>query len=271
MPYSTSLPLEENLTILLNRQARRPYSSGETTPILLTKAVWNLQDQIEGGGLGLPDGGTTNQVLAKASNTDQDATWVDAGSGSGDVTAAAAFAADNRIIRSNGTGKGVQPTGITVDDSNNVTGVAGLTADSVVAPEVAISATHATDDTFHGVTLTGLLAGATIAQWEVVYLGGSSTWLLADANGSGTYPARGLAVASYASTDPAKILVHGTARNDAWSWTPGGDLYVSATAGGITQTAPSTAGDKVQKIGFALTADVIFVNFGTGEYLTVSA
>lgn len=45
------------------------------------------------------------------------------GAGAGDVTAASAFGTDNRVVRSDGTGKGVQATGITVDDSNNVSGV----------------------------------------------------------------------------------------------------------------------------------------------------
>lgn len=53
-----------------------------------------------------------------------------ASTGSGDVTAAATFATDNVVIRSDGTGKGVQKTGISVDDSNNVTGVASLTVGS---------------------------------------------------------------------------------------------------------------------------------------------
>ncbi len=42
------------------------------------------------------------------------------------------------------------------------------------------------------------------------------------------------------------------------------------TPGGLTQTAPSTSGDKVQKIGYALSADSIRVFIGTGEYLTVT-
>lgn len=57
------------------------------------------------------------------------ARWGDKGSdgaGAGDVTAAAAFATDNVLVRSDGTGKGVQFTGISVDDSNNVTGVTSL-------------------------------------------------------------------------------------------------------------------------------------------------
>lgn len=126
------------------------------------------------------------------------------------------------------------------------------------------------DDTYEGNVIGGLLAGATIAQWEAVYLGGSSTWLLADANGSSTYPCRGLAVAAYSSTNPALVIDKGVVRNDAWAWTPGGDVYLSTTAGGLTQTAPSTSGDKIQKIGYALTADILCVNIGSGEYLTVT-
>lgn len=137
------------------------------------------------------------------------------------------------------------------------------------AIKTSLTAAHGSDDTWTGTTISGLNAGATIAQWEVVYLDGSSTWQLGDANGSGTYPARGLATAAYSSTNPAVILVHGTVRNDAWNWTPGGTIYLSATAGGLTQTAPSTSGDKVQQVGLALTADIAFFDFNS-TYLTVT-
>jgi hypothetical protein len=117
--------------------------------------------------------------------------------------------------------------------------------------------------------MTGKNAGATIAQWEAVYLDSSSTWQLADANGSSTYPARGLATAAYSNTNPATILMYGTVRNDAWTWTPGGTIYLSGTAGGLTQTAPSASGDKVQQVGFALDADNAFFDMNT-TYLTVT-
>jgi hypothetical protein len=55
------------------------------------------------------------------------------GSGSGDVSAGSAFGTDNRLIRSDGTDKGVQSTGITVDDSDNVTGVVGLTGSGTIS------------------------------------------------------------------------------------------------------------------------------------------
>lgn len=53
------------------------------------------------------------------------------GLGAGDVTAASAFATDNVVVRSDGTGKGVQASGISVDDSNNVSGIAALSAATI--------------------------------------------------------------------------------------------------------------------------------------------
>lgn len=55
-----------------------------------------------------------------------------AGGGSGDVTAAAAFANDNRLIRSDGTAKGVQASGVTLDDSGNMTIPGNLTVTGTV-------------------------------------------------------------------------------------------------------------------------------------------
>ncbi|MBO0323453.1 hypothetical protein J0X14_14185 [Muricauda sp. CAU 1633] len=48
------------------------------------------------------------------------------GGGSGDVSAASNFGTDNVLIRADGTSKGVQASGITIDDSNNVTGATNL-------------------------------------------------------------------------------------------------------------------------------------------------
>lgn len=153
--------------------------------------------------------------------------------------------------------------------SGSAGGDLGGTYPNPTVIKTSLTAAHGSDDTWTGTTIAGLNAGATIAQWEPVYLGGSSTWLLADANGSGTYPARGLAVAAYVNTDPAIILVHGTVRNDAWTWTPGGTIYLSATAGALTQTPPATSGDNVQQVGFALTADIAFFDFNS-TYVTVA-
>lgn len=58
-------------------------------------------------------------------------TSLSASGGGGDVTAAANFANDNRLVRSDGTLKGVQASGITVDDSANVTGVGTLASGAI--------------------------------------------------------------------------------------------------------------------------------------------
>lgn len=126
---------------------------------------------------------------------------------------------------------------------------------------------QAADDTWAGVAFTGLNNSGGVTQWDAVYLNGSSQWVLADANGSNTYPCRGLAVATVSTGNATSVIEDGVVRNDAWTWTPGGTIYLSTTAGGLTQTAPSTTGDKVQVIGYAIDADTMRVkisaDFGT--------
>lgn len=115
------------------------------------------------------------------------------------------------------------------------------------------------DDTWAGISFSGLNNSGGVTQWDAVYLNSSSQWVLADANGSGTYPCRGLAVATVATGNATMVIEDGVVRNDAWTWTPGGTIYLSTTAGGLTQTAPSTTGDKVQVIGYAIDADTMRV------------
>ncbi len=143
-----------------------------------------------------------------------------------------------------------------------------IDADVINAGAIALNGAPGTDDTYSGLTITGKNAGATIAQWEVVYMGASFQWLLADSNGANTYPAAGVAVAAGTSGNPLTVLTRGVVRNDAWNWSVG-RIYLSTTAGGLTQTPPATTGDKVQDVGFALSADVAFLDFN-GTYLTVA-
>jgi hypothetical protein len=170
------------------------------------------------------------------------------------------------------TGHGTKMVfGVTANGSTTRAGIMEITSNgtSTLGAQINLTAAHAADDLWQGESIIGLNAGATIAQWEAVYLGGSSTWLLADANGSSTYPARGLAVAAYSSSNAAVVITKGTVRNDAWAWTPGGTIYLSTTAGGLTQTAPSATTEKIQQVGFALTADIAHFDFASGEYLTI--
>lgn len=54
--------------------------------------------------------------------------WFTASAGSGDVTAAAAFGSDNRLIRSDGVSKGVQGSSVTLSDTSDLSGLNDVTA-----------------------------------------------------------------------------------------------------------------------------------------------
>jgi len=182
-----------------------------------------------------------------------------------DANSLLAYTADGASLTNlNGSiviaGSNVTVTTNTVAGTGQKTYTVASTGGGGDATKLMMSGGLGTDDTWAGAIITNLNAGATIAQWDAVYLGSASKWLLADANGSGTYPALGIVTSAANDTDPVTVVTHGTIRNDAWAWTPGGTLYLSLTAGGLTQTAPSTDGEILQVVGTALTADIIEVN-----------
>lgn len=89
-------------------------------------------------------------------------------------------------------------------------------------------------------------------------LNSSFQWVDAKADAAATMPCVGLAMD--AGTGASKrIITYGPLRNDAWNWSRGLVWVSAATGGALTQTQPG-AGLRVQPVGFALSADVIFVN-----------
>jgi len=99
-----------------------------TEDIIVTVEVGPQGPQGDAG-QGVPTGGTIGQVLRKASGTDYDTEWASAGSGSGDVVGPAS-ATDNAIARYDSTtGKLIQDSLATVDDSGNIAVPALATVD----------------------------------------------------------------------------------------------------------------------------------------------
>lgn len=137
-----------------------------------------------------------------------DGTWATP-SGGGDVTAASNFGTDNRLIRSDGTGKGVQSTGITVDDSDNISGVAGLTAASATATTFILG----------GTTVTA--SGA-----ELNFVDGVTSAIQTQLDAKAFRPASKVTATNYTigTTDPNELY--------------GGVIYVTAAA---TITIPAVA------------------------------
>jgi chorismate synthase len=80
----------------------------------------------------------------------------------------------------------------------------------------------------------------------------------ADADAAATMPCSALALET--GTGSKKVLLLGYMRNDGWDWTPGGIIYVSDSAGGLTQTTVSGSGDQIQEVGIATHADRMYFN-----------
>jgi hypothetical protein len=85
-------------------------------------------------------------------------------------------------------------------------------------------------------------------------------WKLAKANASTTMPGLRIALESKTDGQTCKMLVKGYIRDDVDFEFTGAMVYVSAgaTAGLMTSTVPSTAGNQIQRVGVAKSADILF-------------
>jgi hypothetical protein len=173
-------------------------------------------------GVGVPAGGTTGQVLAKASGTDYDTEWVDQGGGvpgSGTVTSVS-------VATANGFA-GTVATTTTTPAITLKTTVTGLLKGNGTGVSAAVAGTDYLAPTGSGAGLTGvaLLAGATFA-------GGVSAPSLTAANGNGN----GFAVG------PGDAVSYWFVTNTAG----GGTVAWATTASGTLQMRSSGAGSSPQ-------------------------
>ena len=145
-------------------------------------------------------------------------------------------------------------------------GVDGTASNLILAEKASVQLDPAggADGDYSGITVTGT-GGATIAFGEPVYLAvGDSRWELTDASAVATAgtPLVGIAVSSSTDGNPITVLLHGIIRADAVfpTFTVGAQVFLSETAGDLTNTAPSTADAVVRAVGFATTANEIYWN-----------
>ena len=127
--------------------------------------------------------------------------------------------------------------------------------------EFALDGTPDTDHTSNGPETNTFTAGATITAMDLVYMGGSSKWLLTDADADTTATGMlAISLESKTDTQAMNVALSGSfVRDDTFNWTPGAILYVdTVTPGAITATAPSGTADIVRVVGYAVTADVIW-------------
>lgn len=157
---------------------------------------------------------------------------------------------------------------------DNVTGdiknvVVDATTGALLVSLAGIDATPNTDLTATGPTTNTFNSAGTTAAMDLVYLGSSSTWILTDADAAATSAGMlGISLEAKTVGLAMNVALPGSfIRNDAWNWTPGAVLYISTTAGGITETQPSGTDDVIRVIGYAMTADVIFFD-PSPDYIT---
>lgn len=115
----------------------------------------------------------------------------------------------------------------------------------------------AADGSYSGLqSIVTIDTGISPAFASALHMDSDGEFILADADAAATMPCQALALGS--GTGSQTVLLYGYIREDDWNWTPGSVLYVSTTAGSITDTAPAGVGDRVQVIGYSVSADVIF-------------
>lgn len=117
-----------------------------------------------------------------------------------------------------------------------------------------LTPTPSSDLTASGIRAS-LTAGENVVFGDVCYIKSDGKLWKADANAATLYPAFFMAVATILADASGSFLMLGFARNDAWTWTVGGAIYLSTTVGAMTQTQPSATDDVIQVLGFATHAD----------------
>ena len=118
------------------------------------------------------------------------------------------------------------------------------------------------DDDHQGIIMT-FTAGSTVRQYSPVYIGTDDEVHECDADAIATMPCIGVSVNTSDVTDgnPIEVMLLGLIRNEDFTdfGTNGAPVYVSATVGTMTNTAPSGTDDVVQVIGHSVGEKLLFV------------
>lgn len=217
--------------------------------------------------------------------------WVNAsGSGSGDVTGAAS-STDNAITRFDGTtGKVIQNSTVTLDDTGNLANVNAVGFDTTPGtlptatgsmywdsgdgtPSVILNANTSLQLGQENIALVYNGTGSTIAKGSVVAVNGAQgqrpSVALADADSEAlSAPTLGIAAEAIANGTEGFVATFGFVRGiDTSGFTAGAPVYLSQTAGQFTQTRPSAPAHTVA-LGWVIKVNAssgeVFVNINNG-------
>lgn len=127
---------------------------------------------------------------------------------------------------------------------------------------IQIQPTMSSDHTAQGIVIY-LATGENVAIGDICYLKSDGKfWKAVGTDSSMTKGMLGMATGSVTANNTGNFLIYGTIRDDTWTWTTGGELYVPTSAGNPTATQPTASGHIVRVVGYATTDDELFFNPG---------
>ena len=134
--------------------------------------------------------------------------------------------------------------------------------DGEITTVMDLDPTPDSDLTGNGMTATMTVDANSTGIGAPLYMASDGNYEEACASGIDYMPCRALALET--GTGSKSVMLQGFIRDDSRSWTPGDDVYVSASGVGLlTQSAHTDVeGYVVQKIGFATSATEMFFNPG---------
>ena len=150
-----------------------------------------------------------------------------------------------------------------VNNANDTTSGVLTAAGFVTDGDITVDSTPGTDQTVSGIKAV-FTANENQVFGDVGYINTDGEIQLGDADAIATSNIVAMCADASISADASgNYLLIGFAREDSWTWTVGGKIYLSLTGTStntLTQTAPSASGDIVQILGVATHADRMYFN-----------
>lgn len=166
--------------------------------------------------------------------------------------------------------------GTNADSVPTLSSTSTLTNKTLTSPTIQTAPVLATGSTFKftvptadttgtGITTNEFNSGySSTAVGELVYLDSSATWQKADADGAAALYSSmlGIALTVASSGNPVTVLLQGFvyAASQFPTFTIGAPVYMSATAGAVTNTAPTTTDSATRIVGYGVHADKMWFN-----------
>lgn len=101
-------------------------------------------------------------------------------------------------------------------------------------------------------------AGEPLLQFDCVFLEDDGRVWKSNATDDTEMPVKGIALADVATGASGVFLIEGFINNTDWGWAVGALLYAGTVDGGLRVSAPPASGNMVQRVGIAVSEDIIW-------------